>query len=80
MIAGLAATIALTALMMMKSAMGVMPDLDVIKMLAAMMGGSTALAWIAHFMIGTVFWGGLYAIVSPTRPGSACLGFRPPRR
>jgi hypothetical protein len=37
-IAGLAATVVLSALMVMKAMMGVMPELDLPKMLATMMG------------------------------------------
>ncbi len=56
MVAGLAATAALSALMAMKSAMGMMPQLDVIGMLSRMMGaaGSPAVGWIVHFLIGAV--------------------------
>ncbi len=57
-IAGFVATVVLSALMLMKSATGLMPQLDVIAMLSGMMGSSSAMAWIAHFMIGTVAWAG----------------------
>ena len=71
-IAGLAATIVLSVLMMMKSMMGIMPELDVISMLSAMMGNAgPAVGWAAHFMIGALVWGILYAIVSPRLPGPA---------
>jgi len=38
LVAGLAATVALSILMVMKAAMGVMPALDLPKMIAGMMG------------------------------------------
>ncbi len=69
--AGFVATVALSAVMLMKSAMGLMPELDVIAMLAGMMGGSAAIAWLAHFMIGTVLWGGLFALTAPALPGGS---------
>lgn len=70
LIAGLAATLVLSALMMIKSAMGVMPELDVIAMLTTMIGGSTTAAgWIAHFTIGVVLWGGLFALLASRLPG-----------
>ena len=72
MVAGFVATIVLSALMVMKSMMGLMPQLDVITMLTKMMGGSShAIGWIAHFMIGTVIWGGLFAWLDPQIPGRA---------
>jgi hypothetical protein len=71
MIAGLCATIVLSFLMVMKSYMGLMPELDPIGMMAAMAGASTAaFGWIAHFVIGTVFWGVGFVLVSLYLPGS----------
>lgn len=68
--AGLVATVVLSLIMMMKAAMGLMPELDVIAMLAGMMGGSEAIGWIAHFAIG-VMWGLLFAAIAPTLPGDS---------
>lgn len=69
MLAGFAATIVLSLLMLMKGAMGLMPALDPIGMIAMMMGVSTAIAWGVHFMIGTVIWGGAFALLEPHLPG-----------
>lgn len=71
MIAGFAATLVLSALMMMKSAMGLMPELDVIGMLSGMMGAGPAAGWLMHFAIGTVLWGALFAWLDPHLPGHA---------
>lgn len=71
LIAGLAATAVLSVLMIMKSAMGLMPELDVITMLAGMLGGSLIMGWIAHFVIGTVAWGGLFAFLYERIPGGS---------
>lgn len=54
MMAGFAATVVLSALMVMKGAMGVMPGLDVARMLGGMMGQGPAAGWIGHFVIGSV--------------------------
>ncbi|HUX25588.1 MAG TPA: DUF6789 family protein [Burkholderiales bacterium] len=70
-IAGFVATVVLSLLMVMKSAMGLMPELDVISMLSTMMGSGLAMGWIAHFMIGTVIWGGLFALLAPSLPGGS---------
>ncbi|MBE0509850.1 MAG: DUF2938 family protein [Chromatiales bacterium] len=61
MIAGLAATVVLSVLMVVKGMMGLMPDVDVIQMLAKQMSSGTAMGWVAHFMIGVVGYGIVYA-------------------
>ena len=70
-IAGFVATVILSALMLMKNIMGVMPELDVASMLGGMMGGSPAMGWVGHFVIGTVMWGALFALVEPKLPGAS---------
>lgn len=68
--AGFAATAVLSLAMLMKQAMGVMPELNPIQMITQMMGAQTpAVGWIAHFLIGTVMWGALYALLDPKLPG-----------
>lgn len=63
-IAGFVATIVMSALMIMKQKMGVMPQLNPIQMLTAMIGASAPLVgWAAHFMIGTLAWGALFALL-----------------
>lgn len=73
MLAGFIATIVLSGMMVIKTMMGVMPELDVIDMLSNMMGVSLAMGWIAHFMIGTIVWGGGFAILNGAIPGSTQL-------
>jgi hypothetical protein len=71
-VAGFAATIVLSLLMLIKSAMGLMPELNVIAMLTRLMGASSpAAGWIAHFAIGTVLWGGLFAWLDPQISGQS---------
>jgi Family of unknown function (DUF6789) len=76
MTAGLVATIALSVLMAMKAAMGVMPDLNVIAMLTGMANGmmgtpaNPMVGWMLHFVIGTVVWGVLFAGLHDVLPGS----------
>jgi hypothetical protein len=45
LISGLIATSVLSALMMMKAKMGMMPELNVISMLASKMGGNPMMGW-----------------------------------
>jgi hypothetical protein len=58
-------------LMVTKSMMGIMPELDVAIMLASMMGmpGNTAMGWLAHFMIGTIGYGVVFAALYSVIPG-----------
>lgn len=62
LLAGLVATIVLSALMVIKAKLGLMPDLNVIAMLAHHLGGSPVMGWVAHFTIGVVGYGLVYAL------------------
>src|SRR5262245_65607488 len=62
---GFVATVVLSAMMLMKQSMGLMPGLDPIGMITSMAGASSpAVGWIGHLVIGTIFWGIGFAIVS----------------
>lgn len=74
LIAGFVATVVLSVLFVMKAMMGVMPQMDVIAMLAGMMGMGAAMGWVGHFAIGTVAWGGLFAIANDAIPGGSQIG------
>ena len=70
MTAGFVATVVLSALLLMKEMMGLMPQLNMIGMLTGMVGASSpAVGWIVHFVIGTVLWGCLFAWLDPKLPG-----------
>jgi hypothetical protein len=71
MVAGFVATVALSALMLTKAMMGVMPELNPINMIADMLGAPPAIGWVMHFMIGTALWGTLFAWLDPVIPGEA---------
>jgi hypothetical protein len=76
MLAGFIATVVLSVLMVMKMMMGVMPDLNAIKMMTTMAHGMLGtpavpiVGWVMHFMIGTVLWGVLFAVIGKSLPGS----------
>jgi uncharacterized membrane protein YagU involved in acid resistance len=76
LLAGLAATIVLSLLMGMKAMMGVMPQLDIAKMLAGMMGAPDMpiIGWIAHFVIGIVVYGIAIAVLDSKLPGTSRVG------
>lgn len=78
-IAGLVATVVLSILMLMKGAMGLMPDLNIIRMLTEMahqrMGAPATplVGWMMHIVIGTVAWGLLFAVLSDKLPTSSMV-------
>ena len=77
LLAGLAATIVLSVLMLIKSALGLMPAVNAIQMLTQLgaehfgLPGSPVVGWIAHFVIGVVLWGLVFAHTYETWPGAA---------
>ncbi|THF67989.1 MAG: hypothetical protein E8G75_13720 [Sulfitobacter sp. SK025] len=73
LIAGFVATVVLSILMIAKDMMGLMPELDVAAMIGAMMGASVAIGWVIHFMIGTIAWGGGFAILYSHIPGTGAV-------
>jgi hypothetical protein len=67
---GFVATIVLSAIMLIKQGMGIIPELNPIEMNAQMSGtASPAVGWLVHFFIGTIVWGVLYAWLDPFLPG-----------
>lgn len=71
--AGFIATVVLSVLMVMKTMMGVMPGLDLPRMIAGMMGMADrpAVGWIVHFMIGTLGYGAALALLDRHLPGDS---------
>lgn len=76
MVAGLVATIVLSLLFVMKDAMGIMPQLDLLRMIAGMMGMSDApmAGWAVHFFIGVVVYGAALALLDENLPGDSKIG------
>lgn len=72
MSAAFAATVVLSILMLLKTMMGVMPDLNIPPMLAKMMGApdTPIMGWVGHFIIGTVGYGVIFALLAGKLPGS----------
>jgi len=73
LVAGFVATVVLSAMMGTKTMMGIMPELDVIAMLSAMMSAPAIMGWIGHFMIGTIAWGGGFALLYGVIPGAGAV-------
>ena len=62
MIAGLVATLVLTALMVVNSVTGLMPQVDLIRLLTSLGTLTAPAAWMDHFIVGVVVWGLLFAV------------------
>jgi len=71
LVAGFAGSAMLAIIFILKSMMGFMPEMDIIMMLIVMMGMPAIMGWIAHFAIGTVAWGGLFALANDSIPGQS---------
>lgn len=71
-VAGIAATAVLSLVMVVKAQSGVAPDFDMIAILAQAVEapGQPFFGWAAHVAIGVFLWGGLFALVADTIPGS----------
>ena len=60
MVAGFIATLALSGLLLLKSTMNLVPELNLIRLLVNLGSISTVQAWMDHFIIGVVVWGLLF--------------------
>jgi hypothetical protein len=60
MVAGFVATLVLSALLMLKSTMEIVPHLNIIYLLTQLGSIGTVAAWMDHFIVGTVVWGLLF--------------------
>ena len=69
LIAGIIATAVLSILMMVKAAMGILPQFNVIALLANTLGAGPIVGWIAHIAIGVVLYGLVFANLSGALPG-----------
>ena len=63
LVAGLVATVALAIVLLLKQAIGLMPQLDLVNILARALGfHSHAAGWVAHFVVGVLLWGPLFVL------------------
>src|ERR1700679_1669007 len=61
LVAGLVATAALAIVLVLKQVVGLMPQVDLVNILARALGfQSLAAGWAAHFIVGVLFWGPLF--------------------
>lgn len=73
LISGFLATAVLSMFMLAKSAMGVMPQLNMIIMLWRVTDQPKSVDWLIHFVVGTVLYGILFALLWPLLPGGWLL-------
>lgn len=71
-LAGLVATLVMTAVGLWIAPMMGIPRMNPAEMLAGAMGGNLLLGWLGHLMVGTVLALG-YALVAPALPGPPWL-------
>ncbi len=75
LVAGLTATVVLSALIIINSAAGIVPGVDVISLLAGLgneylgLASTPAVGWALHFLIGTVVWGLAFSFLRSSLPG-----------
>ena len=80
--AGFVASAVLGILMILKSRLGILPDLDPIHDIVAIADQYTGLqfppdlGWVGHFFIGTIVWGLLYACKVAIQDVVVCSGAR----
>jgi hypothetical protein len=71
--AGLIATLAMSVFMVLKVAFGLIPQMDIISTLADVIGSSQVAAWLVHFIVGTVIFGGIFSIAYDRMPGATSI-------
>ena len=60
--AGLIATMVLSIFMIVMPAIGLLPGLNLVTVLSHALGAQSSLAgWIAHYVVGVLLWGALFA-------------------
>jgi Family of unknown function (DUF6789) len=69
MVAGLVATLVLSGLMLINSATGFMPEINIIRWLTALGTLSVPAAWMDHFIVGVIVWGLLFAVYDGAASG-----------
>jgi uncharacterized membrane protein YagU involved in acid resistance len=79
LVAGFIATVVLSIFMIVKSSVGLMPQLnpigDIVHVADRLTGVTLALpsGWIGHFVLGTVAWGIIYAALQASLPGTPAV-------
>lgn len=71
LIAGFVSTLVLAVLMLGKSFLGILPELRAIDLVQVLSNMNPIIAaWIGHFIIGTILWGGIFVWLYPLLPSN----------
>lgn len=79
-VAGFIATIAISLFMLMRLASGIMTEfqpIEIMNLNAQNLFGtpsSDLVGWVIHFVVGSVIWGVLFALLAPRLPGGSYSG------
>lgn len=71
MVAGFLATAALSLVMGVVVPLGLAPD--IVGLISAALQSGRDVGWLVHFLVGTVAWGGFFAILQPFLPSRSGL-------
>src|SRR3569832_1885189 len=72
-VAGFCATVVLTLIMVVKFAAGVIPQVNLAALMSGLLTAPVYVGWGVHFVIGTLVWGPLFAVLAPRIPGSPAI-------
>ncbi len=72
-VAGFIATTVISFFMILKEVARVLYGLDLVGLVSGMLGSPQWVGWLAHYVIGSLVWGSLFAILAPRLPGSTCV-------
>jgi len=73
MVAGFIATVVLSIIMVIKAFVHLLPEFNAIELVHNLTGGPVLLGWVGHFVIGTVLWGTLFALLYRWLPGASSI-------
>lgn len=66
MLAGFVATLVLSGILILKSNLGLWPELNIIRLLVNLGSIQVVAAWMDHFIVGVVVWGLLFGAFDTT--------------
>ena len=70
-VAGAVGTAVISLLMLVNARLAAFPNVDMIGIVAAELGGVRGLAWVVHATVGVLWWGPIYAMLAPVLLGPA---------
>jgi hypothetical protein len=71
--AGFCATVVLTAVMVIKAYAGIAPEVNLAALMSGVLNAPIYVGWGVHFVVGTLIWGPLFAVLAPRIPGTTAV-------